>query len=335
MSERGIEVRIYTSFLGDGLSERLPGGVNVEKIERFRIPLFSLYSSLALSKHLIDASSSWADLIVLHSGQGAADYAWQKYSLPCIPFFHVDNHDPSLFGKLRPIAPIYTYPLGVFERKCIRTIPLAFANSHSLGSRVRKCARGGRLVVVPLGVDIERFQPGGADEGFLLMAGRLHPTNNFELGLAAAFNTPFKIIIAGIHEKRFSRYYRYLLRIVETVPELINRVEFLSPSENDLTALFQGCSVFLSPRKYDYLGLAALEAMACGKPVIAYNAEEAKHPVIRCGDHVSKWREALGTLMDDKALRRNLGRESRQCVEHYHTWKKTVDTMLDSARTVM
>jgi glycosyltransferase involved in cell wall biosynthesis len=193
------------------------------------------------------------------------------------------------------------------------------------------------LVVVPLGVDIDRFRPGGADEGFLLMVGRLHPSNNFELGLAAAINTPLKIVIAGIHEKRFSGYYRYLRRIVETVGSLNNRVEFLSPNDNDLVGLFQTCSVFLSPRKYDYLGLATLEAMACGKPVIAYNAEdEANHlPVIRCWDRVSKWQEALGTLMSDKGFRSKLGRESRRFVEDHHTWKKAVDTMLDSIKSVM
>jgi glycosyltransferase involved in cell wall biosynthesis len=96
--------------------------------------------------------------------------------------------------------------------------------------------------------------------------------------------------------------------------------------------------VFLSPRKYDYLGLAALEAMACGKPVIAYNEDEGgeeSKPVAKCGDNPLAWRETLATLVNDNDLRQVIGRESRAFIERNHTWQKTVDVMLDSIRTII
>jgi glycosyltransferase involved in cell wall biosynthesis len=170
------------------------------------------------------------------------------------------------------------------------------------------------------------------------MVGRFNPTNNFELGLRAAVNTSCKIVITGIHEKKFSWYYRYLRELVDGSVELRDRVEFLKPANDDeLIRLLQNCSLFLSPRIYDYLGLAALEAMACGKPVIAYNADEDSDypPVMKCGDRYWMWQETLKTLMSDGQLREKIGRESRQFIEKHHTWKKAVDTMLDSAKSVI
>jgi len=183
-------------------------------------------------------------------------------------------------------------------------------------------------------VDVDRFRPKWVDEGFILMAGRLHPTNNFEAGLAAAIDTSCKIVIAGIHENRFSWYYERLRHIVKDTDRLRNRVEFLSPNEDDLIRLIQTCSVFLSPRKYNYLGLAALEAMSCGKPVIAYDTDEEfghLRSVIACGDRVRAWQSALQTLMSDHNLRTGIGKDLRQFVEERHSWKNTVDIMLEAA----
>lgn len=338
LARRRIETRIYTTFVSSKLLADSPGGVETKKVDLPTVPVLSLYSSLVVSKRLIDAAASWADIIILHSGLGVADYAWQKYELPCVPFFHSDTYDTSLFGALRLVAPVYTYPLRVLESKCIRTIPIAFANSHSLSSRIRGYFKCGKLVVIPLGVDMDRFHPSWDDEDFILMAGRFHPTNNFELGLAAASKTHHKVVIAGIQERGFSWYYRSLQHMVEMSQELRNRVEFLSPNDDELIRLMQDCSVFLSPRRYDYLGLAALEAMACGKPVIAHKVEEETEglpPVLTCGGQVWKWQEALTVLMTDKDLRQKIGRKSREFVEGGHAMTKSVDLMLDSVKATM
>jgi len=335
MSARGIETIIYTASVDPGTFARTRDEVEIRKIVLPSASIFRLYSNLFISKHLIEKASSWADVIILHSGLGMAEYSWRRRHVPCFPFFHIDKFDPRLFGPLRILAPLYSYPLRLQESKCIRSIPLAFVNSSSLRYRVREYLKGGQFVVIPLGVDVDRFRPTWADDGYLLMAGRYHPANNFELGLKAAAQMPCKIIIAGVQEKNFVWYYRHLRQLVEGSQTLTKRVELLTP-ENDeqLIRLMQNCSIFISPRIYDYLGLAALEAMACGKPVIAYNAEEHSEysPAITCGDQFSKWREALESLMGDDQLRENIGRESREFVEKHHTWKKTVDLMLESIK---
>jgi len=200
---------------------------------------------------------------------------------------------------------------------------------------MRERIKGGKLIVIPLGVDVSRFFPTWKDEGFILMVGRFHPANNFELGIIAASRTPYKIVVAGIRQNRFLWYYRYLQDIVARFPELTDRIEFLTPNDDELIRLIQNCSVFLSPRKYDYLGLAALEAMACGKPVIAYRAEErveGLQPVIESGNRIRDWQSTLATLMADINLRERLGKQSYEFIEQGHTITNTVDLMMDSIK---
>jgi len=335
MSRREIETRIYTSTVNRGLIRSTHTETEVRHTVLAKSPVFHFYSDVLIAKQLIDSASSWADVIILDHGTAAAEYSWRRHGLPCVPFFHYDKYDPSLFGALGPVVPIYTFPLKAVESKCIRTIPLAFANSPSLAKRMRHYMKGGQLLAVPLGIDVKKFCPTGADEGFVLMTGRFHPANNFELGLRAASNISSKLIIAGIIEERFSWYYHRLQNLVHETPELRSRVDFLNPNDQELLDLIQKCSVFLSPRKYDYLGLATLEAMACAKPVIAYDADDGGelHSVVRCGDDLSQWRKALGTLVEDSKIRKRIGMRSLAFVESEHTIQKTVDVMLSAIQT--
>jgi glycosyltransferase involved in cell wall biosynthesis len=337
MSTRGVESRIYTSFANPHIVSSMKGDVEIVKAHLPEKTPFQLYSSLLISKRLIDLAASWADAIILHSGVGMAEYGWRKHGLPCIPFFHVDNYDPTQFAYLRGVSALYTYPLRLHESKCIRRVPLAFANSRSLRGAVQMRVKGGRLTVIPLGVNIDRFRPTWNDDQYILMVGRFHPANNFELGIRAAANASCKIVIGGIRETRFLWYYRHIREVVNRSRELSDRVEFLTPDDDELIGLLQNCALFLSPRLFDYLGLAALEAMACGKPVIAYNAEQDSQylPVLQCGDQYGMWKATLETLMSDRTLREKIGRESRQFVEIHHTLQRTVDLMLDKIKGVL
>ncbi len=335
MTSRGIETRIYTCSADSRILANVQGEVEIIRGGPPSKMPFELYSSLLVSRRLIDVASSWADVIILHSGAGVAEYGWRKHRLPCIPFFHVDDkYDSRLFGYLRGVASLYTYPVRLQESKCVRRIPLVFANSRSLRSGVQTHIQGARVTIIPLGVNIDRFKPAWNDDDYVLMVGRFNPTNNFELGLRAAANTSCKIVVAGIREKKFSWYYRYLCKLVDESQELRDRVVFLTPADDELIRLLQNCSLFLSPRIYDYLGLAALEAMACGKPVIAYNAEEDSQipPVMKCGEKYWMWQETVKTLMSDGQLREKIGKESRQFIEERHTWKNTVDSILDGIK---
>jgi glycosyltransferase involved in cell wall biosynthesis len=305
--------------------------ITIEKVALPNSPLFDFYCDIVNSKRLIDAASSWADVMILHYGQGSAFLAPDSGQVSCIPFFHSNKFDWSLYGRLRPLAPAYTFPLRILESKCLNSIPLAFTNSRELRERIREFSNATSLVVVPLGVNLDRFHPTGRDDDFVMMAGRFHPTNNMELGIAAVRSTRYNLVIAGVPDRRYSRYQAHLQRTVRHVRELKDRVEFVSPDEEGLAEFLGRCSIFLSPRKYGYLGLASLEAMACGKPVIAYDLGheiEGSPPCITCSEDSGQWGNAIDRLMADLSVRKELGRKSSDYVKERHTWKNSVEQML-------
>lgn len=85
------------------------------------------------------------------------------------------------------------------------------------------------------------------------------------------------------------------------------RYERVHPTDEELRALFSGASVVAVPSKLEGYGLVALEAMACGAPVIA--ADAAALPEA-CGGaamlvaprDVDAWAQALQDVVRDPAL---------------------------------
>jgi glycosyltransferase involved in cell wall biosynthesis len=189
-----------------------------------------------------------------------------------------------------------------------------------------------RVVPITIGVDTSRFCPSwGKDDGFVMMAGRVHPTNNFEIGINAMANTNWKMVIAGIVEAKFLSYYKHLRDLVSQDDGLRDRVIFRTLTERALIEYLQSCSLFLSPRNFDYLGHAALEPMACGKPVVQLATAghlEDDPPVVLCDRDSNNWRDAVRTLMNDPTSRRDLGQKSYKFVQEKHSLRASVKQVL-------
>jgi glycosyltransferase involved in cell wall biosynthesis len=134
---------------------------------------------------------------------------------------------------------------------------------------------GSRLAVAHPGVDLDAFTPSvrQSSRTTFLLAGRIMWQKHIELGLEAwrwfkphPDDNPFRLVIAGmVDEKSVS----YLAALTESV-RWRHDIEFVvTPSDGELLTLYQSCraAVFTAPNE-DF-GLVPLEAMACGKPVIA------------------------------------------------------------------
>lgn len=87
-----------------------------------------------------------------------------------------------------------------------------------------------------------------------------------------------------------------------------------------LAALYAGASAVALPSLYEALGFTALEAMACGTPLVASNGGGLADTVGDAGllvpaTDVGAWREALGRACGDQALRRRLVAAGRARVQ--------------------
>jgi glycosyltransferase involved in cell wall biosynthesis len=130
-----------------------------------------------------------------------------------------------------------------------------------------------RIEVLYPGVDHERFHPNGASEHLFLLPGRIMWQKNIELAIEAwrffkphPTDSDYRLVIAGMVDAK-SRPY------LESLRELVvwrDDVEFIcSPDDKSLHDLYRRARGVLFTAPSEDFGLVPLEAMACGKPVVA------------------------------------------------------------------
>ncbi|MEM4694270.1 MAG: glycosyltransferase family 4 protein, partial [Nitrososphaerota archaeon] len=120
--------------------------------------------------------------------------------------------------------------------------------------------------------------------------------------------------------------------------DLEDSILFLGPVPNrDVVHLMRGCTVFV----YSSIGgegipRAILEAMACGKPVVATRVTGIPEAVrddetgytVEVGDHESFAEKVLRLLRDD-ALRKTLGENARKLVEKEFSYTQIIPKLAE------
>jgi glycosyltransferase involved in cell wall biosynthesis len=132
------------------------------------------------------------------------------------------------------------------------------------------------LHVVLLGHDPARFapppRPPDDGEPYALFVGNVMPHKNL-LRLVDAFSQavgggPGRLVIRGWGRAPHVRALRQRI----DASGITGRVDWRPyAADNELVALYQGARAVMLPSLYEGFGLTALEAMACGTPVIASN----------------------------------------------------------------
>jgi glycosyltransferase involved in cell wall biosynthesis len=129
------------------------------------------------------------------------------------------------------------------------------------------------MSVVRPGVDLVRFHPGGERRPVFLITGRIMWQKRIEDGLEAwrrfkphPDDSPFRLVVAGMVDEKSRPYLSSLQRAVAWRHD----VEFVaSPTDAAMVDLYRTCRAVLFTAPNEDFGLVPLEAMACGKPVIA------------------------------------------------------------------
>lgn len=198
--------------------------------------------------------------------------------------------------------------------------------------------RAGNVVQVPLGVDLQRFAPDRADPAvrarwapggpLLVLCGRLSREKRPELAVEALRQlrrrgVPAQLVVAG-----HGQLERALRRRAAGLP-----VHFLGfvGSRGAVARLLASADVVLAPGPIETFGLAALEALACGTPVVA-SATSALAEVVddSCGALAAPEAVAFAAAVDAVLARPAAGwvDGARARAEQF-PWSRTVAAMLD------
>ena len=194
-----------------------------------------------------------------------------------------------------------------------------------------------RISVIPCGVDTELFQPRSQavardllelpPDPMLLYVGRLQPIKGLDTLLAAMTRLPgpARLLIVGGDQDEPENGHGEWLRARVTELGLEDRVRFLGPQRQDRLPLFYAAAeATVMPSHYESFGMVALEAMACGTPVVASRVGGLRTTVrdgvtgylVPEGDPAAL-ADRLRILLEDRDTRERLGREAvRWAAEH-------------------
>ena len=209
-------------------------------------------------------------------------------------------------------------------------------------------ARRHKVCVVPAGVDLELFAPldkiqarrvlGLSEKKVILYVGRIEPLKGLDLLLRAltlledAADT--RLLVVGGNLEREGELGR--LRSMAAALGIEHMVTFIgSVSQDELPNYYSASDVFVLPSYYESFGLAALEAMACGTPVIASRVGGLK-TFIKHGEsgYLVPWHcpepfaQRLDVLLSNPALRERMGRAARAKAQQMG-WGRAADRLLE------
>jgi glycosyltransferase involved in cell wall biosynthesis len=255
------------------------------------LPLYpTAVRRLRLSEHSLVVSSSSAFAHGVRPPPGA------KHICYCHSPFRYAWHDrdralAEVRSELRPALEIALRRHRSFDRAAARSLTGIIANSRVTRERIRRYWERDAPIVHPP-VEVDRFSPsqGGED---LLFVGEVTRHKRVEVALEAAERAgrPIKVVGDGPElprlRRRFQRSAKFLGRV----------------DDSELERIYASSRAVVVPNVEEF-GIAAVEAQAAGRPVIAADAGGAQETV-RSGE--TGW---LVPPDDVDALARTMRRET-------------------------
>jgi glycosyltransferase involved in cell wall biosynthesis len=168
-----------------------------------------------------------------------------------------------------------------------------------------------RVFITPLRIQIDRFFPSYPDEENKKPVIVHAPSNYIEKGS--------EYVIRAVNELKKKYDFEFVL--------------VQNKKQDEAIRLYQEADIIVDQLFAQTYGVFALEAMALGKPVVAYISDEIRKtfpeelPIVSAT--IDSLTGVLETLITDGKKRRELGMAGRRYVEDYHDYRKIAQVQMD------
>jgi glycosyltransferase involved in cell wall biosynthesis len=267
---------------------------------------------------------------IIHAN-GLDGFAFGKHGLPLVVTEHHYVLDPAYRPFKSPMQAVYhRLVTGRASLRSVRAATAVTTHSRFVATTVVAACPKVRPVVIPLWVDLRLFSPAMPSDRpagplRLLFVGNTSRRKGFDVVMALARRMGDAVEIACTGGLRGG-----------TGGNLPSNVRFLGRlSSEDLVRAYQGCDAALVPSRYEGFGYAALEAMACGKPVLGFACGSVEEIVVdgESGflvgvDDIDGLQRRAEELANDDGLRDAMGRSGRGRAERHFTVEQGVDAYI-------
>lgn len=192
-------------------------------------------------------------------------YVWEMYDA------YFGKGRAGLFTRL--LMPPVAGHLRAWDMNSSDRVHYFIANSQNVRERIRRHYNRDAEVIYPP-VNVSDFKVSACDDGYFLIVSAFAPYKRIDLAIEAFNKTGERLIIVGDGQE--SQKLRALARSNISFPG--------SASGDQLAEYYERCTALIFPGEEDF-GIVPVEAMASGKPVIAYGKGGVLETVIEDGEN--------------------------------------------------
>lgn len=343
MEQAGHEVYVFGPRYPTGLGAD-PDPAEEARVVRFpsvAAPLYPAFRIPLPRRAQVREAVARLHLDVLHThtpfvmGRMALQAA-RSLGLPLCFTFHT-RYDVYLRHYAPGAGAVLVPALNAYVRRFCDACDLVIAPTRAIARKIEELGVRSPVEVVPTGVPVDRFAAGdpaerrrtrlqlglGPEDVVLLYTGRLSREKNLPLLLEA-----FRRLAAAVPSVRLVLVGDGPLRetLQRSVADwgLSGRVRLTGAVAPDRIATFyRAADLYVFPSVTETQGLVVVEAMAAGLPVVAVASEVSEEVLAdgRAGLVVAPSADELARacrrLVEDDALRREMGRAAQQAARGY------------------
>lgn len=215
---------------------------------------------------------------------------------------------------IKPLIPFFTSYLRIWDLQSSSRVDEFISVSKFIQQRIKKYYDRESVVIYPP-IDTGKFSISKEIGDYFLLVGRMVPYKRFDLAIEAFKTLGLRLLIIGNGPE-----YKNLKSRIKGHKS----IKFLGlVSDRELPSYYSKAKALIFPQEEDF-GLVPLEAMASGRPVIAYKAGGALESVVGGMTGIFFEKQSVDSLVEAVKKFNEKQFDPQKIREHALKWDKEV-----------